>query len=138
MSSISSLITEPINIYNDMKYIITESQLKVISELERTWRDFEYEEQYNKLKPVLVPYVINMIESYDDENDIIDLYDSKDNVVMRFNKGTLYCDKDFENTFTEHFPHPLWFVHGKYIMSDVFNHFYPDYEVKNVQSAHII
>ena len=33
-----------------MKYLITESQLKLISELERTWRDFEYEEQYNKIK----------------------------------------------------------------------------------------
>ena len=33
-----------------MKYIITESQLKLISEIERTWRDFEYEEQYNKIK----------------------------------------------------------------------------------------
>ncbi len=33
-----------------MKYIITESQLKLISELERDWRDFQYEEQYNKIK----------------------------------------------------------------------------------------
>ena len=121
-----------------MKYLITESQLNLISELERNWRDFEYEEQYNKLKPLMVPYVINMIGSYDDDNDIIDFHDSKGNVIMRFKKGTLYCDKDFESIFEEHFPHPLWFVHGKYIMSDVFNYFYPDYEVKNVQSAHVI
>ena len=33
-----------------MKYLITESQLNLISELDRHWMDFKYEEQYEKLK----------------------------------------------------------------------------------------
>ena len=58
-----------------MKYIITESQFKLLSELERHWMDFEYEQQYNELKDKLVPYIVNKIDSYNDEEDIIDLYD---------------------------------------------------------------
>ena len=33
-----------------MKFLITESQFKLLSEIERHWMDFEYEEEYNKLK----------------------------------------------------------------------------------------
>ena len=54
-----------------MKYIITESQLKLISELERDWRDFEYEEQYNKIKDKIIPYIVDQFDSYDDENNRI-------------------------------------------------------------------
>ena len=54
-----------------MKYIITESQLKLISELERDWRDFEYEEQYNKVKGKIIPYIVDQFDSYDDENNRI-------------------------------------------------------------------
>ena len=56
-----------------MKYIITESQFKLLSEIERHWMDFEYEQQYNELKDKLVPYIVNKIDSYNDEDNIIDL-----------------------------------------------------------------
>jgi len=97
-----------------MKYIITESQHKLISELERTWRDFEYTEQYERLKPKMIRYFENLVDSYS-ENDIrLNLFDSDQNAVMVYNKpsGDLY----------------------KFIMSDVFNEFFPDYEVKSVRS----
>ena len=45
-----------------MKYIITESQYKLISELERDWRSRDYEEKYNKLKHKFVPYFVNLVE----------------------------------------------------------------------------
>ena len=67
-----------------MKYIITESQFKLLSELERHWMDFEYEQQYNELKDKLVPYIVNKIDSYNDEDNIIDLYDSDGEIIIRF------------------------------------------------------
>jgi len=121
-----------------MKYLITESQLKLISELERNWRDFEYEEQYHKIKGRIIPYIIDMISSYNDDNYDIDFYDSEGNVIMRWYKNSLYYDYSLDDFLGEMLPHPLWFVHGKYIMSDVFKHFYPDLEVKSVQGAHVI
>ena len=33
-----------------MKYIITESQFKLISEIERDWRSSDYAEEYEELK----------------------------------------------------------------------------------------
>ena len=59
-----------------MKYIITESQFKLISELERTWRDFEYENDYNKIKDKVVPYIANQFDFYDFEGEDLYLYDS--------------------------------------------------------------
>jgi len=44
-----------------MKYLITESQFQLISELERNWRDFDYKEQYEKIKHKLIPYFINNV-----------------------------------------------------------------------------
>ena len=122
-----------------MKYIITESQLNLISELERDWRDFEYEGQYNKFKGKIVPYIVNKIHSYNDEDNIIDLYDSDGEIIIRFipysRNGSLYYNRDFDKNLEKLFPHPIWMIHGKYIMSDVFNHFYPEYNVMSSQSS---
>lgn len=122
-----------------MKYIITESQLNLISELERDWRDFEYEDQYNKFKGKIVPYIVNKIHSYNDEDNIIDLYDSDGEIIIRFipysSNGSLYYNRDFDKNLEKLFPHPIWMIHGKYIMSDVFNHFYPEYNVMSSQSS---
>lgn len=122
-----------------MKYIITESQLNLISELERDWRDFEYEDQYNKFKGKIVPYIVNKIHSYNDEDNIIDLYDSDGEIIIRFipynRNGSLYYNRDFDKNLEKLFPHPIWMIHGKYIMSDVFNHFYPEYNVMSSQSS---
>ena len=53
-----------------MKYVITESQYKLISEkVERNWRDKEYEHQYSKLSNKLIPLVSNMIKSYSEDDD---------------------------------------------------------------------
>jgi hypothetical protein len=45
-----------------MKYIITESQFELLSELERGWMDSEYEGQYDKLKDRLIPLIKNLFE----------------------------------------------------------------------------
>ena len=122
-----------------MKYIITESQHKLISELERTWRDIEYTEQYERLKPKMVRYFESLVDSYSEYSDAFVLLDSDRKKVMIYMKpsGELYYNRDLDNLYNELFPHPIWLVHGKYIMSDVFNEYFPDYEVKSVKSANM-
>ena len=130
-----------------MKYIITESQYKLISEkVERTWRDKEYEPQYPKLSKKLIPIISNMIESYN-ENDRkqLTLFDSSQNIIMTFipyrvnkeyiNTGGIYYNRNLDNLFESFLPHPQWLVHGKYIIQDVFNEYFPELDVKEITST---
>ena len=127
-----------------MKYIITESQRKLISELERHWMDFEYEEQYNRLKNKLVSFIVSMIYSYQDRFGEIVLFDSSDNIVMVFKphgednrNGSLYYDRSFVDSIEGMFAHPIWARHGKYAMADAFSQLYPEYIIRSSQSANI-
>jgi hypothetical protein len=127
-----------------MKYLITESQFKLLSELERGWRDFKYEGQYLELKDRLVPLIIDKIESYDENEDRIYLFNSKGETMIIFSKykdpdnsGEIFYSSDITKYMERRLPHPLWSVHRKYIISDVFNYFFPDKEVKNVREVGI-
>jgi len=126
-----------------MKYIIKESQLKLISELERDWRDFEYEEQYNKVKGKIIPYIVDQFDSYDDENNRIYISNSNGEVICVFviyedgMTGELYYSRDFGDLLEKILPHPFWYVHGKYLMSDAFNVVFPEYKVFDVRNANI-
>jgi hypothetical protein len=120
-----------------MKYLITESQFQLISELERTWRDFEYEEQYEKIKNKLIPYFVNKVESYDDNVNRITLFDSENKLILVFytGSGELFYNRELDKLYYKLLPHPLWLVHGKYIMSDVFEQLFPDYKVLSSKSV---
>ena len=126
-----------------MKYLITESQFKLISELERDWRDFEYEEQYNKVKGKIIPYIVDQFDSYDDENNRIYISNSNGEVICVFviyedgMTGELYYSRDFGDLLEKILPHPFWYVHGKYLMSDAFNVVFPEYKVFDVRNANI-
>ena len=122
-----------------MKYIITESQYKLISELERHWMDRDYSEQYEKVRSRIVPYFEKLIDGYSKNKSHITLYDSDDAPIMRYNQksGELYYDRELDNTYENFLPHPFWLRHGKYILADVFESLNPGYEVKEVRSAHI-
>ena len=127
-----------------MKFLITESQFKLLSEIERHWMDFEYEEEYNKLKGKIIPFIVSMIDSYDDRFGEIVLFDSNEKIVMVFKpydenntNGSLYYDRDFVNSFEGMFPHPIWSRNGKYFMSDAFTHLFPKYIVRSSKSANI-
>jgi len=106
--------------------------------------DFEYEEQYNKIKDKLVPYIVDMIDSYDEMETFnrIVFMDSSNNPVMLYvgydeKNGEIYMDGDFNDEMYKIFPHPIWSIHGKYIMADVFNYFYPDLNVVDSRVAYI-
>ena len=121
-----------------MKYLITESQFQLISELERNWRDFEYKEQYERIKNKLIPYFVNKVESYDDsDNRRITLFDSDNKLILVFytGSGELFYNRELDELYYKLLPHPLWLVHGKYIMSDVFEQLFPDYKVSSAKSV---
>ena len=120
-----------------MKYLITESQFQLISELERNWRDFEYKEQYERIKNKLIPYFVNKVESYDDNVNRITLFDSDNKLILVFytGSGELFYNRELDELYYKLLPHPLWLVHGKFIMSDVFEQLFPDYKVLSSRSV---
>ena len=120
-----------------MKYLITESQFQLISELERNWRDFEYKEQYERIKNKLIPYFVNKVESYDDSVNRITLFDSDNKLILVFytGSGELFYNRELDELYYKLLPHPLWLVHGKFIMSDVFEQLFPDYKVLSSKSV---
>ena len=120
-----------------MKYLITESQFQLISELERNWRDFEYKEQYERIKNKLIPYFVNKVESYDDNVNRITLFDSDNKLILVFytGSGELFYNRELDELYYKLLPHPLWLVHGKFIMSDVFEQLFPDYKVLSAKSV---
>jgi len=126
-----------------MKYLITESQSNLISELERNWRDFEYKDQYNRVKNKMISFVIDGFDSYDEGDKRIIIYDSNGDRIVVFgkyndgSKGELFYSRKLENILVEIFPHPWWHVHGKYVMSDAFESIFPKYIVTSVRSANI-
>ena len=122
-----------------MKYIITESQYKLISELERHWMDRDYSEEYERVRSRIVPYFKNLFVNGSENDFRISVFDSEGVKLMVYIKpsGELYYDKELDNTYENFLPHPFWLRHGKYILADVFESLNPGYEVKRVQSAHI-
>ena len=133
-----------------MKYIITESQYKLISEkVERTWRDKEHEHQYPKLSSKLIPLISKRIKSYnEDDEHRIALRDSDNNILILFlpyrysdkvsNNGEIYYNRKLDELFGDVLPHPLWSIHGKYIIQDVYNLYFPDANIMDVKSSQMV
>jgi len=133
-----------------MKYIINESQYKLIFEkVERTWRDVEYEHQYPKLSSKLITLISNMIKSYSEDDDHkIALRGSDKEILMLFipyklldkvsKNGEIYYNRKLDEMFSEMLPHPLWLIHGKYIIQDVYNSYFPEANIMDVKSVQIV
>ena len=78
-----------------------------------------------------------MVDSYDESEFRIGLFDEEGKLMMMYTKqsGELYYSRNLDRLYFEIFPHPIWLVHGDFILSDVFNIYFPDYEVKSVKSV---
>jgi hypothetical protein len=97
-----------------------------------------------ELKDRLVPLISDKIESYDENENRIYLFNSKGETMIIFSKykdpdnsGEIFYSSDITKNMERRLPHPLWSIHGKYIISDVFNYFFPDKEVKSVREVGI-
>lgn len=123
-----------------MKYIIKESQIDLLSEIERNWMDKEYEEGYNEIKDFLVGFIITLFDSYDEIDSEIIIYDEDKEVIFSYVKrsGELYYDYSLDELYNKVFPHPFWHRHSKYAMADAFEQSFPKYKVNRVKGAHII
>ena len=123
-----------------MKIIIREGQL---NELERNWMDIEHEEQYTRLKESLVNRVKDMIKGYGENDKGIDLYDSNDELLImykknHFDRGEVYYSNSLYDLMCNILPPTIWWRHGKYVISDVFESFFPRYKVTRVSTASFV
>ena len=122
-----------------MRYIITESQNKILSELNRNWMERDYEESYNNIKDRLIPLFVSMFDSYDENDKYIRVNNSDGELILVYNKlsGEIFYNRNLDELYYKLLPHPIWLVHGKFIMSDVFAEFFPNHEVFSVKSANM-
>ena len=122
-----------------MRYIITESQNKILSELNRNWMERDYEESYNNIKDKLIPLFVSMFDSYDENDKYIRVNNSDGELILVYNKlsGEIFYNRNLDELYYKLLPHPIWLVHGKFIMSDVFAEFFPNHEVFSVKSANM-
>ena len=115
-------------------------QKNEITEIERDWRTREYEDEYPKLRDKMVPFIGKFIKSYYKGDDVINLYNGDDERIITFRdfgngSGELYFENSFGDMISNMLPHPLWYVHGKFLIYDVFKEFFPDKNIKRVTSA---
>jgi len=115
------------------------NETNIISELDRNWMDSEYEEQYERIKGGIIRSVKKMMKSYNENDDRINIYGENKKRLISYNKKSreLYYDRSISDIMENTLPHPIWYVNGKYIMSEVFESFFPDKIVKSCHSANM-
>lgn len=116
------------------------NESNVISELDRNWMDSEYEGQYERIKGGIIRSIKKMMISYGENERVINVYDENKKILMSYLKQSreLYYDRSISDIMENTLPHPIWFVNGKYIMSEVFESFFPNKQVKRCSSANIV
>ena len=99
----------------------------------------DYEESYNNIKDKLIPLFVSMFDSYDENDKYIRVNNSDGELILVYNKlsGEIFYNRNLDELYYKLLPHPIWLVHGKFIMSDVFAEFFPDHEVFSVKSANM-
>jgi hypothetical protein len=114
-----------------------------LTEIERDWRTREYEDEYPKLRDKMVPFIMKYIKSYYKGDGVINLYNGDDERIITFRdfgngNGELYFENGFGDMLGNMLPHPLWYVHGKFLIQDVFKEYFPGKNIKRVTSANFI
>jgi hypothetical protein len=108
-----------------------------INEMERDWRDKEYQEQYKRIGKKLIDSLSEIIKSYYEDDKVVNLYGENDKRLMTFHKNNneLFYNSDINKYITELIPPFIWSRHSKYVISDMFEEFFPDYKVRDVIAA---
>lgn len=111
----------------------------IINELDRNWMDSEHDEKYEKIKGGIIKGVKRMMKSYGENEDRIIIYGENKKRLMNYNKknGELFYDRSIDDVMEKILPHPIWYVNGKYVISDVFESYFPDKTVKRCVSANM-
>ena len=121
-----------------MKYIITESQLTLLTEND-FWSDERQEKEFTKLSKKMVPVIERMFKYYAEDDRRINIYNSDKEKTLTYLKLSkeLYYDRGFSNMLEQLLPHPLWLIFGHGLVKETFLSFYPDIIIKSVRSANI-
>lgn len=105
--------------------------------MERDWRDIDYQEQYDRIGKKLIESLSEFVDSYSEDEKRINLYDNNKKRLFSYIKVSkeLYYNSDINKLIDELIPTYIWARHGKYVVSDMFEEFFPDYEVRTVTPA---
>jgi hypothetical protein len=55
--------------------------------------------------------------------------------LNELDRGEVYYSNSLYDLMSSILPHPIWFIHGKYVIADVFESYFPRYRVTRVQTA---
>lgn len=104
--------------------------------------DQEYEEEYPKWQKIMIKFLDMMINSYDENDNVIVLFNNKNNaeLLIRYNKKNeqIWFDYSLKDALMEFVPYGYVSRHFKYAIQDFFKKHFPEYGVREIQGASIM
>jgi hypothetical protein len=112
--------------------------------VERARYDQEYEKEYPKWKKSIIKILESEIDSYAEMNDgkIIVLFNegNLDKNLIKYDKlnERLWYDNSLQETLQDYIPYGYLSRHFKYALQDFFKKYFPDYGVREINSANFV
>ena len=128
-------------VFINMKFIITEDQLRLLSEEYRRDRwDAEYEDEYPKYKNILMRMIHQNVKAWGKRPESIYLMDEGGNPLFAYREPskTLYYDYSIDDEMEDIIPYHIIARHFKNAVYDYFKELFPDVEIKEVSGANIV
>jgi hypothetical protein len=125
-------------VFINMKIIITEDQLSLLSEEYRRDRwDAEYSDEYPKYKNILMMMIHQNVKgSSKKRNSIYLMSENGDSLfVYREPSKTLYYDYSIEDEMEDIIPYHIIARHLKNAVYDYFKGLFPDVEIKEISGS---
>ena len=121
-----------------IKSIIDEGKDAYVS---RASYDQEYEEEYPKWRKIMIKFLDMMINSYDENDNTIILFNDKDpgKTLMRYDKKNeqIWWDYSLQDMLVEFVSYGYVSRHFKYAVQDYFKKHFPEYGVRQITGANI-
>jgi len=109
--------------------------------VERARFDQEYEEEYPRWQKVMIRFLEMEINSYDENDNIIILFNAKKNheILIRYNKKNeqIWFDYSLTDMLEKFIPYNYISRHFKYAIQDFFKKHFSDYGVREINAASI-
>ena len=111
-------------------------------DIERTWMDREYEDEYPTWKPIIMKFLDNKAKAYyQGEDGKIELFSDEEgnDCIIHYNPKdkTLWGDNSLDNDLGKFVPYHILARHFKYALQDYFKEQFPNTFIKDVKSANI-
>ena len=128
-------------VFINMKIIITEDQLSLLSEEYRRDRwDAEYSDEYPKYKNILMRMIHQNVKGWGKKHNSIYLMSENGDPLFAYREPskTLYYDYSIDDEMEEIIPYHIIARHFKNAAYDYFKELFPDVEIKEVAGANIV